>query len=128
MTTKNFVTSENKLVKARIKDMIKVSEIGEIIYYPGVEQLKIDGKWVNRDGLPGAYIKTKTLLVTRVDHSTQVKKSFKEGKRYQVKMNASLASNAGYIYDEDGDGWQLFREDIGFSAGFGVYEFEAQYK
>lgn len=117
MTNKNFVTSENKLVKARIKDVSGES----------IEQLKINGKWVNRDGLPGAYIKTKTLLCTKVDHSSQIKKYFKEGKRYQVKMTASLASNAGYIYDEDGDGWMLVREDVGFSAGVSVYEFQAAY-
>lgn len=44
--TKNFVTSDNCLLKARVKD--------------DVEQIKVNGKWVNLD-IKGRYIKTKTL-------------------------------------------------------------------
>lgn len=112
--TKNWVSSENKLFKARVKD--------------GVEQIKVDGKWVNLD-MNGHYIKTKTLLCTKVDHKNPLKKSFTEGKRYQIAMHAGLGRNAGYIYDNDGDGWQLTRDDeVGYDVGFGMYKFEAQYK
>ncbi|WWD11035.1 hypothetical protein CPL00134L_CDS0040 [Escherichia phage Phagiculus] len=112
--TKNWVSSDNKLFKARVKD--------------GVEQIKANGKWVNLTDR-GRYVKTKTLLCTFVDHKSPLKKSFKEGKRYQVYMNASIGFYAGYIYDEDGDGWQLTRDDaVGFGVSYGLYRFEEQYK
>lgn len=112
--TKNFVTSDNRLLKARVKDE--------------VEQIKVNGKWVNLD-IKGRYIKTKTLLCTKVDHSNPLKKSFTEGKRYQISMHSGLGCNAGYIYDNDGDGWQLYRsDDVGFETVCGTYRFEAAYK
>lgn len=111
--TKNFVTSDNRLLKARVKD--------------GVEQIKVDGKWVNLN-MKGHYIKTKTLLCTKVDHSNPLKKYFTEGKRYLIDMHSGLGRNAGYIYDNDGDSWQLTRDDeVGYDVGFGMYKFEAKY-
>lgn len=111
--TKNWVSSDNKLFKARVKD--------------GIEQIKFNGHWEDLSER-GRYIKTKTLLCTFVDHKSSLKKHFKEGKRYQVSMNASLGRNAGYIYDESGDGWQLTRDDeVGFDVGCGLYKFQAQY-
>lgn len=112
--TKNWISNENVLYKARVKD--------------GVEQIKKDGKWVNLEER-GKYIKTKTLYVTKVNHSSSVKKSFKHGKRYQVALHAGLGQNAGYIYDEDGNAWQLYRnEEAGFISLCGTYKFEAAYK
>lgn len=111
--TKNFISKENVLYKARVKD--------------GVEQIKKDGKWVNLQER-GKYIKTKTLYVTKVNHKSGIKKYFKEEKRYQVALHAGLGQNAGYIYDEDGNAWQLYRsEDVGFYTLCQTYHFEAQY-
>ncbi|MCF0178674.1 MAG: hypothetical protein HUJ97_00310 [Bacteroidales bacterium] len=111
--TKNWVSSDNKLFKARVKD--------------GFEQIKVDGKWVSPTER-GRYLKTKTLLCTFVDHKSPLKKSFSKDKRYQVSMTASLGRNAGYIYDEDGEGWQLTRDDeVGFDVGYGLYKFESSY-
>lgn len=112
--TKNFVSSDNKLFKARVKD--------------DVEQIKVSGKWVNLD-IKGRYIKTKTIYVTKVNHKSAVKKDFTQGKRYQVDMRAGLGSNAGYIFDNDGVAWQLYRsDDVGFETLCGTYRFEAAYK
>ncbi|AHY83208.1 hypothetical protein [Escherichia phage e4/1c] len=111
--TKNWISSDNNLFKARVKD--------------GIEQIKIHGKWQNLTGR-GRYVKTKTLLCTFVNHKSPLKKSFSKGKRYQVSMTASLGRNAGYIYDEDGEGWQLTRdEEVGFDVGYGLYKFESSY-
>lgn len=112
-TSKNWISNENVLYKARVKG--------------GAKQIKKDGKWINLEER-GKYIKTKTLYVTQVNHNLSVKKSFKHGKRYQVSMHAGLVQNAGYIYDEDGNAWQLYRsEDVGFFTLCGTYHFEAQY-
>lgn len=112
--TKNFVTSDNCLLKARVKD--------------DVEQIKVSGKWVNLD-IKGRYIKNKTLYVTKINHKSSVKKDFTQGKRYQVDMHAGLGSNAGYIFDNDGVAWQLYRsDDVGFETVCGTYRFEAAYK
>lgn len=114
ITTKNFVTSDNRLLKARVKDE--------------VEQVKVNGKWVNLD-IKGRYIKTKTLYCTKVNHNSAVKKDFKENKRYKVNLHAGLGQSAGYIYDENGNAWQLYRsEDVGFNTLCETYLFEAQYK
>lgn len=112
--TKNFITSDNQLLKARIgKD--------------GSDQVKKDGKWVKLEER-GKYIKTKTLYCTKVNHKSGVAKVFTEGKRYQVNMHAGLGQNAGYIYDKEGSAWQLYRsEDVGFYTLCQTYHFEAQY-
>lgn len=115
ITTKNFVTSDNRLLKARVSKN-------------GFEQVKINGKWVNLD-IKGRYIKTKTLYVTKVNHKSSVKKDFTEGKRYQVSLHAGFGSSAGYIFDNEGHAWQLYRdEDVGFVSLCGTYRWEAQYK
>ena len=111
--TKNWISNENVLYKARVKY--------------GVEQIKKDGKWINLEER-GKYIKTKTIYCTKVNHKSGVKKDFKEDKRYQVNLHAGLGQSAGYIYDEDGQPWQLYRsEDVGFFTLCGTYYFEAQY-
>lgn len=112
--TKNFISKDNQLFKARVKD--------------GVEQIKKDGKWVNLEER-GKYIKTRTLYVTHVNHKSGVKKDFKEGKRYQVLMHSGMGQSSGYIYDEDGNAWQLYRsEDVGFYTLCQTYLFESSYK
>lgn len=124
--TKNFISKENVLYKARLKPVLVCDDNGS--RYEDVEQIKKGGKWVNLEER-GKYIKTKTLYCTKVDHKSGVKKDFKEGKRYQVSMHAGLGQNAGYIYDEDGNAWQLYRsEDVGFYTLCETYHFEAQYK
>lgn len=112
--TKNFVDASNTLYKARVKD--------------GVEQIKVNGEWINLN-VRGKYLKTKTLLCTNVNHSNPLKKSFTEGKRYQIAMHAGLGQSAGYIYDEDGNAWQLYRnEEVGFMSLCGTYKWQAAYK
>lgn len=110
--TKNFISKDNQLFKARVKD--------------GVEQIKKDDKWVKLEER-GKYIKTKTLYVTHVNHKSGVKKDFKEGKRYIVNLHSGLGQSAGYIYDESGFAWQLYRDDVGFTTLCGTYKMEAKY-
>lgn len=71
-------------------------------------------------------LKTKTLKCTSLDHKNPVKKSFKVGKRYQVESGRALGAVAGYIFDESGCRWTLFREEVGFSIADGT-TFEAKY-
>ena len=112
--TKNWISNENVLYKARVKD--------------GVEQIKKDGKWINLEER-GKYIKTKTIYCTKVNHRSSIRKYFTEEKRYQVDLHAGLGQRAGYIYDKEGNAWQLYRdEDVGFVTVCGDYRFEAQYK
>ena len=113
-TTKNFVDSSNTLYKARIKN--------------GIEQIKFNGEWINLS-VRGKYIKTKTLVCTKVNHRSSIRKYFTEGKRYQVDIHAGLGQRAGYIYDKEGNAWQLLRDDdVGFITICGDYKFEAKYK
>lgn len=112
ISTTRFCTAENK--KKRI--MLSTGVSGEIF-------------GSNRDG--GVFarfveLKTKTLKCTGLDHKNPVKKSFKVGKRYQVESGRALGGVAGYIFDEDGSRWTLFREEVGFSIADGT-TFEAKY-
>ncbi|HEF0535420.1 TPA: hypothetical protein R8H58_004464 [Escherichia coli] len=124
--TKNFISNDNKLFKARVKKIHQwVNGVAEEVEF---EQIKKDGKWINLEER-GKYIKTKTLYCTKVNHKSGVKKDFKEGKRYQVNMHSGLGQSAGYIYDEDGNAWQLYRSEyVGFYTLCETYHFEAQYK
>lgn len=111
--TKNWISNENVLYKARVKN--------------GVEQIKKDGKWINLEER-GKYIKTKTIYCTKVNHKSGVKKTFKVDSRYQVNLHSGLGQSAGYIYDEDGSAWQIYRnEEVGFFTLCGTYLFEAKY-
>lgn len=124
-TTKNWISNGNVLYKARVK---KVPQwINGVVEEVEFEQIKRDGKWIYLNER-GKYIKTKTLYCTKVNHKSGVKKDFKENKRYQVNLHAGLGQSAGYIYDEDGNAWQLYRsEDVGFYTLCQTYLFEAQY-
>ena len=123
--TKNWISNENVLYKARVK---KVPQwINGVVEEVEFEQIKKDGKWIYLNER-GKYIKTKTLYCTKVNHKSGVKKDFKENNRYQVNLHAGFGQYAGYIYDEDGNAWQLYRsEDVGFYTLCQTYHFEAQY-
>lgn len=115
--------ADNKLMKARIIDEIQFFETGAF----QVKELTKGAKWEQANFNDFREIKTKTIKCTFVDHSLKHKKTFKAGKRYQIEQGRVLGGVAGYVFDEDGDRFTLYREEIGFSAG-GAYLFEALYK
>ena len=115
--------ADNKLMNARIKDEIAFEACGAF----EVRELKKGSKWQEANIKDFREIKTKTILCTGVDHSLSVKKTFKQGKRYQIESGRVLGAVAGYVFDEEGDRWNLLREEVGFSAG-SCYLFEAIYK
>ena len=130
--TKNWISNENVLYKARVKKVYQYIDSSVINpryedHFVEVEQIKKDGKWVNLEE-SGKYIKTKTIYCTKVNHKSGVKKNFKVGSRYQVNLHSGIGQVAGYIYDEDGSAWQLYRnEEVGFFTLCGTYLFEAKY-
>lgn len=129
--TKNFISKDNQLFKARVKKEFmyidsSVENPKAEDHFFNIEQIKKDGKWVNLEER-GKYIKTKTLYCTKVNHKSGVKKDFKEGKRYIVNLHSGLGQSAGYIYDESGFAWQLYRDDVGFTTLCGTYKMEAKY-
>lgn len=115
--------ADNKLMNARIKDEIAFEACGAF----EVRELTKGSKWKEANIKDFRVIKTKTILCTWVDHSMSIKKSFKAGKRYQIEQGRVLGAVAGYVFDEEGDRWNLLREEVGFSAG-SCYLFEALYK
>lgn len=116
--------SDNKLMNGRIKndDLIAFEACGVF----EVREVAKGSKWQEANINDFRVIKTITIKCTWVDHSSKVKKSFKAGKRYQIEQGRVLGGVAGYVFDEDGDRWTLYREEVGFSAA-GVYLFEAKY-
>ena len=116
--------ADNKLMKGRLKNdnLVAFEETG--IFQ--VRELAKGSKWVDANINDFRVIKTKTIKCTYVDHSLSHKKTFKAGKRYQVESGRVLGGVAGYVFDEDGDRFTLYREEVGFSAG-GAYLFEAKY-
>lgn len=114
--------ADNKLMNARIKDEIAFEACGAF----QVREITKGSKWQEANIKDFREIKAKTIKCTWVDHSSQVKKSFKAGKRYQIEQGRVLGGVAGYVFDEDGDRWTLYREEVGFSAA-GIYLFEAKY-
>lgn len=114
--------ADNKLMNARIKDEIAFEACGVF----QVRELAKGSKWQEANIKDFRVIKTKTILCTWVDHSLGNKKTFKAGKRYQVESGRVLGGVAGYVFDEDGDRFTLYREAVGFSAA-GCYLFEAKY-
>lgn len=115
--------ADNKLMNARIKDEIAFEACGVF----EVRELPKGSKWQDANINDFRVIKTRTIKCTWVDHSSNVKKSFKAGKRYQIEQGRVLGGVAGYVFDEDGDRWTLYREEVGFSAA-GIYLFEGLYK
>jgi hypothetical protein len=121
--------ADNKLMKARFKAvMVPVNDSGEFVEMEAfqVRELTNGSKWKAVDKNDYRAIKTRTIKCTWVDHSMKHKKTFKAGKRYQIEQGRVLGGVAGYVFDEDGDRFTLYREEVGFSAG-GAYLFEAKY-
>lgn len=114
--------SDNKLMKARIVDEAAFDMYGSF----QVRELTKGSKWQDACINDFREIKTKTIKCTWVDHKNPVKKTFKAEKRYQIEQGRVLGGVAGYVFDEDGDRWTLYREEVGFSAA-GCYLFEAKY-
>lgn len=67
-------------------------------------------------------LKTKTIKCVKVDHSLSCKKTFKAGKRYQVDMGRAFGSFAGNVFDENGEPFSLYREEVGFSCATASFE------
>lgn len=121
--------SDNKFMNGRYKTVYtKVAGSDDVIEVEEfqVKALAKGAKWESANQDEYRTIKAKTILCTFVDHRMATKKSFKAGKRYQVEQGRVLGSVAGYVFDEDGDRWTLYREEVGFSAGYS-YLFEAKY-
>lgn len=121
--------ADNKLMKARFKAvMVPVNDSGEFVEMEAfqVRELPKGSKWQDADIKDFRAVKSKTIKCTWVDHSMKHKKTFKAGKRYQIEQGRVLGGVAGYVFDEDGDRFTLYREEVGFSAG-GAYLFEAKY-
>lgn len=121
--------ADNKLMKGRFKAVIiPVNDSGEFVEMEAfqVRELTKGSKWTEANINDFREIKTKTIKCTWVDHSMKHKKTFKAGKRYQIEQGRVLGGVAGYVFDEDGDRFTLYREEVGFSAG-GAYLFEAKY-
>lgn len=112
--------SDNKLMKGRYVEDIPLG--GETFQ---VRELSKGSKWQDADIRDYREIKTKTLLCTHVDHSLSVKKTFKQGKRYQVESGRVLGAVAGYVYDEQGDRFTLYRCEEGFECA--TAKFQAKY-
>lgn len=90
-----------------------------------VKSITKGSKWQNAVESEYRHIKTKTILCTCVDHSLSVKKTFKQGKRYQVESGRVLGAVAGYVYDEQGDRFTLYRCEEGFECA--TAKFQAKY-
>lgn len=90
-----------------------------------VKSITKGSKWQNAVESDYRHIKTKTILCTFVDHSLSVKKTFKQGKRYQVESGRALGAVAGYVYDEQGDRFTLYRCEDGFECA--TAKFQAKY-
>ncbi|QGH76976.1 hypothetical protein [Escherichia phage BEK12B] len=90
-----------------------------------VKSITKGSKWQNAVESDYRHIKTKTILCTFVDHSLSVKKTFKQGKRYQVESGRVLGAVAGYVYDEQGDRFTLYRCEDGFECA--TAKFQAKY-
>lgn len=90
-----------------------------------VKSITKGSKWQNAVESDYRHIKTKTILCTFVDHSLSVKKTFKQGKRYQVESGRVLGAVAGYVYDEQGDRFTLYRCEEGFECA--TAKFQAKY-
>jgi hypothetical protein len=113
--------ADNKLMNARIKDEIAFEACGVF----EVRELAKGSKWQEANIKDFREIKTKTILCTGVDHSLSVKKTFKQGKRYQIESGRVLGAVAGYVYDEQGDRFTLYRCEEGFECA--TAKFQAKY-
>lgn len=120
--TNVLMNGSYKTVYQKIAGSDDVIELEEFQVRP----LAKGSKWISANIDDYRTVKTKTILCTFVDHKMPNKKHFKEGKRYQIEQGRVLGAVAGYVFDEDGDRWTLYREEVGFSAS-DCYLFEAKY-
>lgn len=121
--------SDNKLMNSRFKSvMVQISGCGDVIEMEvfQVKELTKGSKWLDANEIDYRQVKTKTIKCTKVDHKNPCKKTFKEGKRYQIESGRALGGVAGYVFDDNGDRWTLYREEVGFSAA-DTYFFDAKY-
>lgn len=91
-----------------------------------VKAMAKGSKWQDANQDQYRTLKTKTLKCVGHDHGNGVKKSFKKDKRYQVDEMRPVGTIAGYIFDDEGARWGLYREDVGFSTLDGSL-FESKY-
>ena len=120
--------SDNKLMKGRFKAvMVPVNDSGEVVEMEvlQVRELTKGSKWKDADIKDFRAIKSKTIKCTWVNHSLEVKKTFKQGKRYQIESGRVLGAVAGYVYDEQGDRFTLYRCEEGFECA--TAKFQAKY-
>lgn len=118
----------NVLMNGRYKTVYeKISGSDDVIELEQfqVKSITKGSKWQNAVESDYRHIKTKTILCTFVDHSLSVKKTFKQGKRYQVENGRVLGAVAGYVYDEQGDRFTLYRCEEGFECA--TAKFQAKY-
>mgnify|MGYP006972154493 CR=1 FL=1 len=111
--------SDNKLMHSRY-----VTDLSFECQFQ-VRDMAKGSKWQNAVESDYRHIKTKTILCTFVDHSLSVKKTFKQGNRYQVESGRALGTVAGYVYDEQGDRFTLYRCEDGFECA--TAKFQAKY-
>ena len=125
----NVICNEtNVLMKGRFKKVYqKIAGSDDVIEFEQfqVKSITKGSKWQNAVESDYRHIKTKTILCTFVDHSLSVKKTFKQGKRYQVESGRVLGAVAGYVYDEQGDRFTLYRCEEGFECA--TAKFQAKY-
>ena len=119
--TNVLMNGRHKTVYEKISGSDDVIELEQF----QVKSITKGSKWQNAVESDYRHIKTKTILCTCVDHSLSVKKTFKKGKRYQVESGRVLGAVAGYVYDEQGDRFTLYRCEEGFECA--TAKFQAKY-
>ena len=125
---KVICNKNNVLMNGRYRDVYeKIAGSDDVIELEQfqVKSITKGSKWQNAVESDYRHIKTKTILCTFVDHSLSVKKTFKQGKRYQVESGRVLGAVAGYVYDEQGDRFTLYRCEEGFECA--TAKFQAKY-
>lgn len=122
---KNFFTAD-RLYKARLdeaKGIITLKCDYGVKHELNASTMRMVGKDSAGNPLEARFVvlKTKTLKCMRVI-GPQKKDSFKPGKRYQIESGRALGGVAGRIFDDEGYGYTLYREDVGFSCAVAVFE------
>lgn len=116
--TNVLMNGRHKAVYEKISGSDDVIELEQF----QVKSITKGSKWQNAVESDYRHIKTKTILCTFVDHSLSVKKTFKQGKRYQVESGRVLGAVAGYVYDEQGDRFTLYRCEEGFECATAKFQ------
>lgn len=121
---------ENRLYKGRVtKDGERQVQDSYGVWFELPDNNVVVGEDSGGIALSASFVelKTKTIKCTSVNHAMQTKKTFKPGKRYQIESGRALGAVAGYVYDQDGNRFTLYREEVGFSVAGGLAFFEAKY-